>query len=42
MNSKDKRLFLKAEELSKSSDHYRFKIGALITNGIELAVSVLL
>lgn len=31
--SKDSRFFLKAEELSKSSDHYRFKIGALITKG---------
>lgn len=31
--SKDSRFFTKAEELSQCSDHYRFKIGALITNG---------
>lgn len=33
MTSKDSRFFTKAEELSQCSDHYRFKIGALITNG---------
>jgi deoxycytidylate deaminase len=33
MNAKDARMFVKAEELSELSDHYKFKIGSVITRG---------